>query len=301
MRSMKIVSMAVAVLLAGSSTLGPNVYAALIDGLVAYYPLDGNPNDLAQGNDATINGLFVDFQTGKVGQAVNFDRDEDNQWLSVTGTDLFGNNGLSTTDTSASAYSLQAWINPDTTRIAGGGGDGYIVASTLSTVDNHGFAVSSRVDTAGRLDAFVQKPSAAGFVFETNDNHPLPASTDGWRHVLVTWDSQLPAGPGELKVYIDNVLVGTQIDDALATSRAMATDGLIIGADQLIGPADSVPGRFFDGLIDEVAIWNRVLTADERAALYNSGAGTAVIPEPASVALLSVCCVLFAGMRKTRS
>lgn len=300
MRCQKMVSLAVALLLVGSVPLSQTAVAALTSGLVAYYPLDGNPNDLAQGNHATINGIGVDFQAGKVGQAVNLDRDEDNQWLSVTGTDLFGNSGLTITDTSASAYTMQAWINPNTTRIAAGGGDGYIVATTLSTIDNHGFAVSARVDTSAQLDAFVQKPADAGFVFETNGNLPLPASVDGWHHVLVTWDSQLPAGPGELKVYLNNILVATEIDDVLPNSRAMATDGLNIGADQIIGPTRTVPGRFFHGLIDEVAIWDRVLTADERNSLYNNGAGMAIVPEPASVMLLLVSSALLAGMRLQR-
>ena len=32
-------------------------------------------------------------------------------------------------------------------------------------------------------------------------------------------------------------------------------------------------GRYLDGQIDEVAIWSRVLTADERAELYALGRG----------------------------
>lgn len=32
-------------------------------------------------------------------------------------------------------------------------------------------------------------------------------------------------------------------------------------------------GRYFDGTIDEVAIWNRALSATEISELYNGGAG----------------------------
>ena len=35
----------------------------------------------------------------------------------------------------------------------------------------------------------------------------------------------------------------------------------------------STSGRYFDGLIDQAALWNRVLTAEEITTLYNGGNG----------------------------
>lgn len=32
-------------------------------------------------------------------------------------------------------------------------------------------------------------------------------------------------------------------------------------------------GNYFDGILDEVAIWKRVLTPEERTYLYNNGTG----------------------------
>ena len=36
--------------------------------------------------------------------------------------------------------------------------------------------------------------------------------------------------------------------------------------------------RYFDGTIDEVALWNRALSTKEIQALYNSGYGNRVLP-----------------------
>jgi len=40
-----------------------------------------------------------------------------------------------------------------------------------------------------------------------------------------------------------------------------------------IGSHDDGAGTEWNGLIDEVAIWDRQLTSDERTELYNSGSG----------------------------
>ena len=252
--------------------------AALVDGLVAYYPLDGNANDLsANANHMTENGTGIDYVAGRVGQAVDL---SPNEWLSVTGTDIFGNTGTTNNDTSATAYTWQAWVNPlaDVTS-----SDDYILSTTLSAVSGQGFAISARIDTSEQLDVFKQQ---AGNGWWNNHQNALPtALDDGWYHVLATWSTT-----SGMNVYVNGVLDnGTETGSSggLELSPAVAVDGLNIGADQNVGPGDSTPSRFFDGQIDEVAIWDRVLTTDEIAALYNGGAGTA-IPEPGSLALLGL-------------
>lgn len=40
-----------------------------------------------------------------------------------------------------------------------------------------------------------------------------------------------------------------------------------------IGARQRTNSMYYDGILDEIGIWNRVLTADERAALYNDGDG----------------------------
>jgi hypothetical protein len=71
-----------------------------------------------------------------------------------------------------------------------------------------------------------------------------------------------------------------------------STSGLHIGADR-VGTGQ------FDGLIDEVAIWDRALDATDVSALYNGGAGINLVPEPSTALLLGMgLTFLGAGRRR---
>lgn len=87
-------------------------------------------------------------------------------------------------------------------------------------------------------------------------------STGAWHHVVVwrssadsKWYIQLDGGtPGEASA----VIVSSDTTGAFTLGGLGATN-------------------FYNGLMSSVALWSRVLTADERTALYNSGDG-AVLP-----------------------
>jgi len=85
----------------------------------------------------------------------------------------------------------------------------------------------------------------------------LSATT--WYHVVGTNDGT------NSKIYINGALAGT----AAQGNPAGPTGDLKIG----LCSTQSQSYRYWDGLIDEVAIWNDALTADEITALYNSGNG----------------------------
>lgn len=68
----------------------------------------------------------------------------------------------------------------------------------------------------------------------------------------------------EKKAYL-TIDAGVPTAGAAGTGLSETTSELAIGA--------ATSSYYNNGLIDEVAIWDRVLTADERAELYNAGAG----------------------------
>ena len=83
-----------------------------------------------------------------------------------------------------------------------------------------------------------------------------PSDITLWHHYAATWDGS------DAKIYLDGTLRRTT---ALTLSRLVAgTNTLSIGS-------DGGMGRFGNGLVDEVRIYNRALSADEIVALYAQG------------------------------
>jgi hypothetical protein len=80
----------------------------------------------------------------------------------------------------------------------------------------------------------------------------------GWHHYVLTYDSSLPSG--NLKRYLDGVLIG----QATATVGLASTAGspLYLGGTGTAG---------LNGLIDEVRIYSRALTAEEIRRIMNMG------------------------------
>jgi hypothetical protein len=90
-----------------------------------------------------------------------------------------------------------------------------------------------------------------------------PDLVDGaWNMTTVVYDSVA----GSLTTFTNNV-AGSVVTGVEVYS--LDPNPFYIGSGRWGGG----PGYALNGVMDEFAIWNRVLTADERTALYNSGAG----------------------------
>ncbi len=99
----------------------------------------------------------------------------------------------------------------------------------------------------------------------TKASHEIfsPITTDKWYHAAVTF------GP-EFRLYINGVLVGTEQYSGGISGNS---EPIVIGASTSLSDDLSVSPltRYFDGLIDEVYVWNRALDADEVTELYKNG------------------------------
>lgn len=95
-------------------------------------------------------------------------------------------------------------------------------------------------------------------------------------HVLLTWNQTTR----EKKLYLNGSLAATAIVPtplAIYNSSAPLCVGSI-GCGQMQ----------FDGIIDELFIWNRVITADEYAILWDDGKGRSLFPEVVDSADLDI-------------
>ena len=111
----------------------------------------------------------------------------------------------------------------------------------------------------------------------TRDAVADPLSHSVWHHVVATGSDSA----GELKLYVDGVLVDT--NSSLTNDATMNGYQFAVGAARFVQDGGTRP---FDGLIDEFALYGTVLDATAVSTHYN--AGITAIPEPSSTALLGL-------------
>ncbi len=181
------------------------------------------------GNTGTVIGATTGV-AGMFDQALSFDGDGD--YVEVADDD-----SLDIT----TAITIEAWINPTTL-----GGWKYIVSKRSGTVANYGFRLN------GQTVEFYYRGSTGWQVWESTSN---VVSTGSWQHVAVSFTF----GSGSsVALYVDGVPVSGSWTYGNGTESATAdTNPVRIGA--------LYPGYLleFDGLIDEVRIWDVALSEDD--------------------------------------
>ena len=271
-------------LVIGYDELSPKRSDDLADQLRGLWTFDqglGNSSVLGNRLDATAhNGATTGASNGIIGGALDLSS-ADSQYLSVPRSFL---------DDNASAYSASSWIKSSSLPEHGSSERQFLMESmvnnhtgdlpsstrVLSEASTSGYAISiglkaSTASSKVNLQLYTETldPKAVG-----SQQSPGVASQggfdcdidrtvfDNWTNVLVTFDSQ------KLRLYINGQLA---IEHTLSTAAPIAeTGGLIIGGHR------SGTGRNFDGLIDEVAIWNKTLTPTQATTIYANGAPAAI-------------------------
>ncbi|MGC6427253.1 MAG: LamG-like jellyroll fold domain-containing protein [Akkermansiaceae bacterium] len=248
--------------------------AQLRTGLLNYWPLDGNAQDTASDypdttgvteDDGTVNGsvTFDSSQTG-FGQAASFPGGDGND-ITVPDSAASSAGGVADdVDRTASDMSLSLWFKASSWTgnwqaiIAHGEGQDYRIARQ---------GLSSPVRFAGVAGT---TDIQSGKTFE----EPTP-NPEVWHHVVIT-----ATDGGFAQFYIDGQLEGTSEGLNDPTVSIDASDAGNAANNQNILAIGSNPertGRAFHGLIDDVAMWDRALTAAEVTEIYDAGvAGVAL-------------------------
>ncbi len=243
---------------------------ATSDGLIAHWRLDETSGTTAVDGKGGNNGTLTNgptWTTGKIGGAVDFD-----------GTDDFVSMDVGTEPVLVdSAGTISAWIRPDSSNI---GQDSYWPIFREYYHDNH--------QNIGGIGFFLYQagptdPMTVGARFGNISNNwenffsPSPPILGGqWYHVVVSWTSST------VTLFVNGAEVYSDARTVMMGSST-ARDGFY----------DMDIGRDYDGygggLIDDVRIYDRALSAAEVLELYNTKYCAApALPE--SVMFYNACC-----------
>jgi hypothetical protein len=270
--------------------LVPKAGTGLGKELRAWWNFDGDlKNSGVTGSrfDATaVNGASIQVSSGVRGGAAAFSR-ASQQYLRIGRQTLDDTpalperTGRNPLDDNSSAHTVSLWCKPTTLPAHGSTERHFLLESALGGSADPGYHLSIGFRTAETdankinlelYTATLQPAAAASTAAPTAlAQGPFPIEldrtlfTNRWAHVTMTFDST------KLTLYVDGNQVASHTLPVPGPAAECA--GLIIGGHR------TGTGRNFDGLIDEVALWSRVLSPSEISELYNSGAAQALPTE----------------------
>ena len=213
------------------------------NGLVAYYPFNGNANDMAGTNNGVVsNAVLTVDRFGNQNRAFTFNGT--NSYIRVT---------KQITTNRPCAWSV--WLRPNISQTnlplvllnQGGNPGGPTISPALAI--NWGNDVPTRAAGAGRF-VFYTYNSPGYFV---RSQQRAQYDTNHWYHLVVTLDST----NGSL--YVDGQLEGTLGGQPFGQNNG----------NFYIGGSVSQNTEYFSGIIDDVRIYNRALSSNEVAQLYS--------------------------------
>jgi hypothetical protein len=207
--------------------------------MISWWPGDGNADDIQDENDGTLqNGAT--FASGKVGQGFSLDGVDD--YVDV----------VDATNLKPDQLTVDAWIQGSVLPSIH-----YFIVAKSGSSGEFGYELG----ITGETDKHAA--GLARFSVLTGDGQPfgdavgLTNILDGeFHHIAGTYDGS------DVKVYVDGVLEGS---DSFSSPIVYTTDSLRIGVRQHIF------GNVFNGLIDEVEIFNRALSEVEIQAIFDAG------------------------------
>ncbi|MDO8668626.1 MAG: LamG domain-containing protein [bacterium] len=223
----------------------PINFLSINTGLVGWWTFDGKDtpwtsataattlDKSGNGNTGTLTNMAQATSpvAGKIGQGLKFD-----------GTNDYVNAGTPASLSLTSQVTVGVWIKASSANPSGYG-VAYVIKGTPG-----GSAPGYGIIQSGGSYATLQ-------IQGTNLNSNFSGYDNKWHYVVGTYDGS------NMRIYVDGVQ-----KNSVGKTGAMDTTGYNFH----IGTRSSVP-TYFQGLLDDVRIYNRVLSATEITQLYNFG------------------------------
>ena len=224
----------------------------ITQGLVAYYPFNGNANDVSGNN---LNGIvtratLTTDRRSNVNTAYDFDF-ANAQWQQQNDEIYIPYN----TKLDVTNITVSVWLYPRSYYWSSNpGGPSSIIINRYQ----HTYSTPS----GGAWQLRFSQTSVNGEIIGTpfgiaTSNTTLQLNT--WHHIVMTYDGV------QVKLYINGSLSATQL-----YSQPMNVAG---NSGISIGESNQANGfwHYTDGKIDDIGIWNRALTTNEIQQLYTEG------------------------------
>ena len=220
-------------------------------GLVGWWTFDGKDVNWTTGtaldrsglgNNGTLNGTTKPKAvTGKLGQGMKF-----NPNISSQNVDASSPASLDNLNT----MTISAWVNP-----ASSVGTGYILSKTLSLALTDGWQFTKSGASLYFQNAFSTSWGMWTFI--------APLKVNQWTHVVLTYDRTSTSNVPTLYVNASSTPVFPLVSPSGTT---LSDDSASLNIGGVTGFTNS-----FNGSLDDVRIYNRILSATEVKQLYKEG------------------------------
>lgn len=225
------------------------------EGLIGFWPGNGNADDTTGGSNGTLMGGAT-FAAGLSGQVFNFD--EPGSFVKIPKSPALD---------PGSRVTIEFWMKPD----AANAMDSY---QGLVTTDFYGVEISNGyggnmgvnffLNTAANQSPmrFGSKMQAVGTGFYTEisdaNNGGAAVSAGQWHHVAATYDGT------QLQLFIDGLPWGKPMAHSGRISPMSPESFVAVGSeDGRTASPDCIGNRYFKGQLGKAAIYNRALTPAE--------------------------------------
>ncbi|HEV2694974.1 MAG TPA: LamG domain-containing protein [Verrucomicrobiae bacterium] len=233
------------------------------EGLIGFWPGNGNATDDAGNNSGTLVGS-VTYATGSDLPAFKFGSPGGS--VKIPGTPALD---------PGNQVTVEFWMKAD----ADNAMDGYqgLVTSDFYGVEisnGYGgpmgvnFFLNTTANQAPMINGRIRRAIGTGFYSETSDANGGGAtvSADVWHHVAATYDGRL------MRLYIDGKAWRNPVAHSGRITPMSAGSFVAIGSeDGRTASPDTIGNRYFRGQIANVALYNRALTATEIQEDYEAG------------------------------
>jgi hypothetical protein len=217
-------------------------FADITNGLVVYYPLATNGNDVWAGNNLTLAGSPF-FNSGAVdwnGAAQSVGYSSPQQWPQ-------------------SGLTVSTWINLDDPT------GNYAVATCYGNASGSVSAAYFQFFTlSGGLTARIIQNTDADYIGRKTS----AALTSGWHFVAFTWTGETTSDG--LKIYLDGVQIDNANDSAGAFSKAYSGSDVPLGLGAQLSTGYGF-GGYFHGGQHGVRMYDHALSGREISTLYING------------------------------